>query len=146
MSIIDELRKGLFTASAAETESIGMRLALALPDDVAVALSGDLGAGKTTLVRGIARGLNVQRAVTSPTYNIYTIYRGSRQLVHVDAYRLSDAHELDSLCIDEFLTPPFLIAVEWPEHIPGFLENFRVYPLQLTLMPDHRHEIRLKTI
>lgn len=143
MGILDELKAGIHTASAEETEAVGVRLALALPDNVALALSGDLGSGKTTLVRGIACGLDVRRAVTSPTYNIYTIYRGSRQLVHVDAYRLQDALALDSLCIEEFLTPPFLIVVEWPEHIPGFLENFRVYPLQLTLMPDHQHEIRL---
>jgi tRNA threonylcarbamoyladenosine biosynthesis protein TsaE len=143
MTVFEELKTGVLTATAGETEALGFRLAQALPENVAIALSGDLGCGKTTLVRGIARGLGIERAVTSPTYNIYTIYRGTRQLVHMDAYRLSDAHELDSLGIGELLASPFLIVVEWPEHVPGFLEDFPVWPIRLEIMEDHRHEIRL---
>lgn len=143
MGILEQLRAGIRTASAEETEALGARLAEALPADSALGLSGDLGSGKTTLVRGIARGLGITKAVTSPTYNIYTIYRGTRQLVHMDAYRLTHAHELDSLSIDEFLTPPFLIVVEWPEHIPGFLEDYPSRTIRLRLLDDHRHEIRI---
>ena len=143
MTVLEELAAGVTTATTEQTEGLGIRIARGIPDNVAVALTGDLGSGKTTLVRGIARGLGITRAVTSPTYNIYTIYRGKRQLVHMDAYRLSSPHDLDSLGIDELLTRPFLMAVEWPEHIPGFLEDYRVYALKLSLAADGRHEIKL---
>ncbi len=143
MDILSELREGVLSASAEETETIGARLAAALPDNAALALSGQLGTGKTTLVRGIARGLGISGSVTSPTYNIYTIYQGMRQLVHMDAYRLGDAHDLDSLAVGEFLRPPFLVVVEWPENVPGFFEEYPTWRLRLSIAPDHRHRIRL---
>ncbi len=143
MTIFAELGRGVVTASAAETEALGARLAAALPANVALALRGDLGTGKTTLVRGLARGLGVRAAVTSPTYTIYTIHAGARQLVHMDAYRLRSAAELDALAIPELLRPPFLIAVEWPEHVPGFFADYPTHWLELTIQPDHRHRIRL---
>jgi tRNA threonylcarbamoyladenosine biosynthesis protein TsaE len=144
MTIFDELKSGILSASPAETEDVGARLAAATPADTALALHGDLGAGKTTLVRGIARGLGVAGAVTSPTYNIYTLYQGSsRQLLHVDAYRLHDARDLDNLALEDFLLPPFLIAVEWPGHVRGFLGGFPTRHIRLLITPDHRHLIRL---
>ena len=143
MEIIDKLRQGVISSTPEETENFGFELGIYLPDNVAVALSGDLGAGKTTFVRGLARGMEIETAVTSPTYTIYTIYQGKRQLLHMDAYRLHDSHELDSLTIEEFLKPPFLIAVEWPEHIEGFFENYPTYWLDLKILPDHRHSIQL---
>jgi tRNA threonylcarbamoyladenosine biosynthesis protein TsaE len=143
MSILAELKSGILTDSPEETEAVGARLAKELPDNVAIALTGDLGTGKTTFVRGLARGLGIDSSVTSPTYTVYTTYQGDRQLLHMDAYRLTDAHELDSLTIDEFLLPPYLIAVEWPEHIPGFFEDYTTYRLGMEILPDHRHRIRL---
>ena len=143
MDILAELKKGVTTTSPEETEELGTKIAHALPADVALALSGDLGSGKTTLVRGIARGLGIDHAVTSPTYTIYTCYEGERQLIHMDAYRLTNAHELDSLTVDEFLKPPFLIAVEWPEHIPGFFDDYPTYRFNLELLSDHSHRIHL---
>jgi tRNA threonylcarbamoyladenosine biosynthesis protein TsaE len=142
MTILDELAAGVICDTPESTELIGARLAAALPHNVAVALSGDLGAGKTTLVRGMARGLGIQGSVTSPTYTIYTIHSGDRQLLHMDAYRLGNAGELESLALDEFLKPPYLIAVEWPEHIPAFFEDYTTYWFKLTILPDHRHRIQ----
>ena len=143
MTILHDLRKGLRTASPEETEALGEALVADLPENAAIALSGDLGTGKTTLVRGLARGLGIDAAVTSPTYNIYTIYNGNRQLVHMDAYRLTGREALESLTIEEFLKSPFLIAVEWPENIPGFFEDYPTLRIRLDLMPDRLHEIRL---
>jgi len=143
LTIFDKLQNGLITDSAEETESIGVEISLALPENCALALQGDLGRGKTTLVRGIARGLGIKAEVTSPTYTIYTIHKGDRQLLHMDAYRLADAHELDSLAIDEFLESPYLVVVEWPDHIPGFFNEYPSYWIQLQLMPDQRHELKL---
>lgn len=144
MTIFDELKRGLVTDSPGATEAAAARLAATLPENVAIGLSGDLGTGKTTFVRGLARGLGISSDVTSPTYTIYTIYPGDRQLVHMDAYRLQDAHQLDSLAVEDLLRPPFLIAVEWPEHIPGFLDAFPAYRISMEIRPDRRHRISLQ--
>ena len=143
MSLLERLQSGVLTSSPGETEEIGEALAAFLPENCALALQGDLGSGKTTLVRGIARGLGITSEVTSPTYTIYTIYKGNRQLLHMDAYRLADAHDLDSLTIDEFLEEPWLMVVEWPDHIEGFFAHYPTIRLRLKLLPDHRHELKL---
>jgi tRNA threonylcarbamoyladenosine biosynthesis protein TsaE len=145
MTIFDELKNGIVSDSPARTEAIGARLARALPPDSALALHGDLGSGKTTLVRGLARGIGYPGAVTSPTYNIYSIYPGSRrQLLHMDAYRIHDASELDSLAIEDFLVSPFLVAVEWPERVADFLGGFPLFSLQLDCLGVRGHRIRTR--
>lgn len=143
MDVFEQLRQGWISGSPEETERIGALLSAGLPQNTAIALSGDLGSGKTTFVRGLARGLGITATVTSPTYNIYTTYQGRLQLLHMDAYRLHDAHELDSLTIDEFLKPPYLIAVEWPENIHGFFEDYPSVWIRFEVLPDHRHSIRM---
>ena len=97
MSTLEKLTAGVETTSAAETEALAGELALVLPEDSVLALHGELGAGKTTFIRGLARGWGIREAVTSPTFNLFTIYEGTRQLVHLDAYRLGSAHDLDAL-------------------------------------------------
>jgi tRNA threonylcarbamoyladenosine biosynthesis protein TsaE len=144
MDILEELKRGIITASAEETEAIGLRLARVIGIDTALALSGDLGSGKTTFIRGLARGLGITADVTSPTYTIYTIYQGDRQLLHMDAYRLTNAHQLHSLAIDEFLKSPYLIAVEWPDNIPSFFDDYTSLFLKMEILPDHSHRITLQ--
>ena len=105
----------------ADTEALGERLAAALGPGDLVVLSGPLGAGKTVLVRGIARGLGVAGPVTSPTFVIAREHRplpGGRgvPLVHVDAYRLGGAAELDDLDLDTDLAEA-VVAVEWGEGV-----------------------------
>jgi len=143
MSLLENLESGIVTDSPEATEAVGERLAGLLPENCTIALQGDLGSGKTTLVRGIARGLGITANVTSPTYTIYTIYTGNRQLLHMDAYRLSNAHDLDSLTISEFLEEPWMMVVEWPDHIEEFFAGYTTFWIQLKLMPDHRHELKL---
>lgn len=89
-----------------------------------VALSGPLGAGKTTFVQGIARALGIDEQVTSPTFVIMKIYdlenQSFEKLIHMDAYRLKGAHHLKVLGWDELLqNPKHLICVEWPEKVEG---------------------------
>lgn len=91
-----------------------------------VTLSGELGAGKTTFAQGIARALGVEEVVTSPTYVIEKIYTLSGQkwerLVHIDAYRLKSAHELEVLGWKELLLDAGnLVVLEWPEHVAGII-------------------------
>lgn len=143
MSIFAELGAGVTTSLPEEMEALGARLAAALPDNCLLALHGDLGAGKTTFVKGLARGLGIRSTVTSPTFNIYTVYTGQRQLIHIDAYRLQSADEIESLCIEEFLRPPFILAVEWPGHIPAFMEDLPRFELRLSIDAQHRHLIVL---
>lgn len=115
----------LHTNSAAETEALGIQLACAANSGSVITLSGELGAGKTVLVRGIACGLNMPPgvAVTSPTYVLQHIYRGGRlTLYHIDAYRLvGGAGELEASGLTEcFNDDNGLICVEWPERLTDF--------------------------
>ena len=143
MKILDQLRVGVVTASADETRALGARLAAALPPDATVALHGDLGAGKTTFVQGIAQGLGIREAVTSPTFNIFHLYRGTRTLMHLDAYRLETAHQVDDLMLEDFLVPPWCLAVEWPERIAASLPA-GAFHLALSIEEPGRHRITLR--
>jgi tRNA threonylcarbamoyladenosine biosynthesis protein TsaE len=120
-SILDRLRKGVSTRSAAATQAIARKLAAEIPADFAIALHGDLGSGKTTFVAGLASAWNIEGPVTSPTFNLFTIHKGTRMLVHLDAYRLKSARDMDSLMIEEFLQSPWCLAVEWPENVAEWL-------------------------
>lgn len=143
-SILEILRTGVTTASAADTQALAAALAAVLPPDTALALHGNLGVGKTTFVQGLARGFGVTEAVTSPTFNLYTIHRGpSRLLLHLDAYRLNSAREADDLLLDEFLTSPWCLAVEWPEEIADWLPANTLH-LDLGLTTGDRHTVRLR--
>ncbi|MGZ0657199.1 tRNA (adenosine(37)-N6)-threonylcarbamoyltransferase complex ATPase subunit type 1 TsaE [Coraliomargarita sp. W4R53] len=138
----EQLRSGICSQTAAETEALAGRLAALLPPDAVLALHGDLGAGKTTFVRGLARAWGIDEPVTSPTYNLYTIYQGDRQLIHLDAYRLESGSDLDALMIEDFLKSPWCFAVEWPERIPDALPE-DTWHLYLTINKDQSHQIRL---
>lgn len=140
--ILAQLRTGASSHTAAETEALAARLGQILPADAVLALHGDLGAGKTTFVRGLARAWGIEEDVTSPTFNLYTIYKGARQLIHLDAYRLSSGTDLDALMIEDFLQSPWCFAVEWPERIPDALPE-DTWHLYLTINEDQSHQIRL---
>jgi tRNA threonylcarbamoyladenosine biosynthesis protein TsaE len=103
------------TSSAAETEALGARIAERLgPGDV-VLLSGDLGAGKTTLVRGACRALGVTGPVTSPTFTIGQRYEGGRlPISHLDLYRLQTLEGEDPALLDDYLANGGVAFIEWP--------------------------------
>ena len=144
MSIFATLRAGATTADAAETQALAAALAAVLPADATLALHGDLGAGKTTFVQGLARGLGVNGPVTSPTFTLYALHRGAaRLLVHLDAYRLESAAQLDSLLLDDFLVSPYCLAIEWPENVASWLPAGALH-LDLALRPDGTHTLRLR--
>lgn len=142
--ILEQLRQGVITTSAEETERIARAFAAFVPEDQVLAFHGDLGAGKTTFIRGLARAWDIIEPVTSPTFNLYTLYQGSRQLVHLDAYRLGSGADLDALMIDDFLSPPWCLAVEWPERIADSLPD-DAWHLHLDIDADTAHRIRLDT-
>ena len=125
------------TRSAAETELLGARLAeTLLPGDV-IAFRGDLGAGKTAFTRGLARGLGITEAVTSPTYTIVNEYpQGRLPLFHFDMYRLRDAEELFDLGWEDYLAREGVCAVEWSENVWEALED----PITVILRKDPEDE------
>jgi tRNA threonylcarbamoyladenosine biosynthesis protein TsaE len=108
--------------SEAAMVSFGVRLAAAMSGGLALFLRGELGAGKTTLTRGIARGLGHEGAVKSPTYTLVEPYLElSTPLYHFDLYRLGDAEELEYMGIRDYFDSGAVIVVEWPERGGDFL-------------------------
>jgi tRNA threonylcarbamoyladenosine biosynthesis protein TsaE len=111
------------SASAAETEALGAELAARLgPGDV-VLVSGELGSGKTTFVRGAARALGVQVPVTSPTFTIGHVLEGTTEVAHLDLYRLGSLAGEDPALLEDYLTPGRIAFVEWPEVAVPTLER-----------------------
>jgi tRNA threonylcarbamoyladenosine biosynthesis protein TsaE len=142
-SILARLRAGVTTASAEETRALASELAAALPPDSTLALHGNLGVGKTTFVQGLARGLGITDTVTSPTFNIFTLHRGRTHLLHLDAYRLESAREVEDLLLSDFMVSPWCLAVEWPDKVAEWLPP-GTFHLELGIAPDERHTLRLR--
>jgi tRNA threonylcarbamoyladenosine biosynthesis protein TsaE len=115
------------TASETETAAVGRDLAQSLRAGDAVLLHGELGAGKTAFVRGLAEGLGAPAdAVSSPTFTLIQEYRGGRlPLFHVDLYRLDDPREIDDLGLEE-IAADGVLAIEWAEKLPRRLANATV--------------------
>lgn len=103
--------------SQQDTEEVGRKLAEALPGGSVVAMYGDLGAGKTAFVRGMAKGMGLSSRVSSPTFTIVNEYLGERELIHFDMYRLSSADELFDIGWEDYLNRGAVCAVEWSENV-----------------------------
>jgi tRNA threonylcarbamoyladenosine biosynthesis protein TsaE len=101
--------------SAAETEALGAELARTLEPGDVVLIEGDLGAGKTTFVRGASRGLGVTAVVTSPTFTIGQRYEGRVPVSHVDLFRVDDLGGEDPDLLEDYLRPDTIAFVEWPQ-------------------------------
>ncbi len=104
--------------SPAETESLGESFGSAAKRGLVIALSGELGAGKTQLVKGVARGLGITARVHSPTFTLVNEYAGGRlRLFHLDLYRLESSAQILAAGLEEFLQPDGVAVVEWAERI-----------------------------
>ena len=127
------MKLDIISKSADETMALGQKIAeLAKPGSV-FCLTGDLGAGKTTLVRGIAQALKIKSVVQSPTFNIMKIYfDGIKPLIHIDAYRLADVNT--DIGLDEYIGyETGITVIEWPMYI----EN---------LIPENSHVVSIKNL
>lgn len=112
----------LETNSAAETQALAARLAAELPDGAVLCLHGDLGAGKTCFVQGLAKALGVRRPVGSPTFTLINEYKGRRALAHVDLYRVRGAGDAFGLGLEDYLFRfGGVVAIEWAERVAELL-------------------------
>ena len=109
----------IITHSERETEDAGAAFAAGIPDGTVVAMYGELGAGKTAFVRGMARGMGLDCRVNSPTFTIVNEYLGERTLLHFDMYRLGGADELWDIGWDDYLERGAVCDVEWSENVAG---------------------------
>jgi tRNA threonylcarbamoyladenosine biosynthesis protein TsaE len=129
-------------ATVDDTLALGRRLGLRLrPGDVLV-LTGDLGAGKTVLAKGLAAGLGVVEAVTSPTFAIVQEYDGRTPVVHVDFFRLDAAAELFEIGFEELLDRDAVFLIEWGERFSEVLPRRRLH-VQLRTASDSTREVVL---
>ncbi|URZ03787.1 tRNA (adenosine(37)-N6)-threonylcarbamoyltransferase complex ATPase subunit type 1 TsaE [Clostridium felsineum] len=107
--------------SVDKTFSIGEQLgALAMPGDI-ICLNGDLGSGKTHFTKGIAKGLNIEEYITSPTFNIVNEYTGRLKLYHFDVYRVNDPDEIYAIGFDEYIFSDAVSVIEWSDYISSII-------------------------
>jgi tRNA threonylcarbamoyladenosine biosynthesis protein TsaE len=131
--------------SPAETESLGETFGRAASHGLVIALSGELGAGKTQLVKGIARGLVVTARVHSPTFTLVNEYGGGRlKLFHLDLYRLESRAQIMSAGLEEFLQPDGVAVIEWAERLEDGrwkMEDGKIIKVKIGIVGETEREI-----
>ena len=144
MPVLDLHTMDVFSRSPEQTRRIGMRLGGALQAGDVICLQGDLGAGKTTFVQGIAQGWGSLDSVSSPTFIIVNVYRGrdETRLFHMDAYRLDSASEAEELDLDAMLSQGPLL-IEWPERMEGLVPPENLW-VNLEHIAEDEREMRFR--
>ena len=130
------------TETADRTRDLGEALAALLRPRDTVVLTGDLGAGKTTLVQGIGRGLGVEEHVASPTFTLVREYTGRLDVAHVDVYRLERVQDVVDLGLDELGGPDRVLIVEWGDAVEALLPGDRLR-VELTSSDDEVRRLRI---
>ncbi|MDD2807680.1 MAG: tRNA (adenosine(37)-N6)-threonylcarbamoyltransferase complex ATPase subunit type 1 TsaE [Patescibacteria group bacterium] len=136
------------TKNEKETMALGKKIAATFAGGEVVALHGDLGAGKTTLAKGIAIGLGIKNKITSPTFVLMNIYQTKNktvtELVHLDCYRINNYHEMEMIGFNEYAQNPKAVTlIEWPEKIAPLLPKIR-REIFIRLRSDQQREIEIK--
>jgi tRNA threonylcarbamoyladenosine biosynthesis protein TsaE len=132
------------THSAEETIERGREIGAKLKPPVLILLFGELGAGKTTLTKGIVSGLGAadEDQVTSPTFTLVHKYSDAATVYHVDLYRVADFHDLESLGLEDFLTEQAIVIVEWPENF-SLRSDWPVVRIQLEHLGEDARRISI---
>lgn len=148
MSGLPVLEHRFTTSSAEETQALAERLGRLVDAGDVIALAGDLGAGKTAFVQGLARGLEVRSArVASPSFTIVNEHAGRLPLIHADLYRLADPEELEELGFRDYLGRGGVVAVEWFEQAPDALPAERLEVRLVATAPESRRlEVRARGV
>jgi len=144
MPILDSHTVDFFSRSPEQTRRIGMRVGGALQTGDVLCLQGDLGAGKTTFVQGLAQGWGSVDSVSSPTFILVNVYRRAdqSQLFHMDAYRLDSTPEAAELDLDSMLAEGALV-IEWPERMAGLIPTERLW-VKFEHVDDEEREMKFK--
>ena len=144
MIIVSSIRH--HSSAPEETLALGERLAAGLSSGAVVLLVGPLGAGKTVLAKGIARGLGIREDIVSPTYTIVSEYRAARaHLYHVDLYRIEGESQIENLGLEDMLGNEAIAIVEWGEKLDSWLEGRRTR-ITLGLAPDGGRDILIQEL
>jgi tRNA threonylcarbamoyladenosine biosynthesis protein TsaE len=117
----DRAKMKIITRTPGETEAAGLEFARKLPENCVVGLYGDLGSGKTCFVRGAAAAFRVKETVVSPTFSLVNVYRGTRTVIHMDAYRLKTPAEMVQIGFEDYLAQGGVCFIEWAERIAPIL-------------------------
>jgi tRNA threonylcarbamoyladenosine biosynthesis protein TsaE len=132
----------ILTHSSEETIAQGREIGAKLKAPVLILLSGDLGAGKTTLTKGIAAGLGAAREddVTSPTFTLVHKYEGSTRVYHVDLYRIENLHDFETLGLEDIFSEQAVVIVEWPDRLK-LRTDWRIVRIRLEHVADDTRRI-----
>ena len=138
----------IVSRSVEETMRIGARLGANLSDGQVIALVGQLGTGKTHLIKGLARGLGVAQAqsLTSPTFTLINEYTGRLAFYYVDAYRLKDTRELEALGFEEICESGAVVAVEWADRVWDAVMPYKPIGIHLNHYGSDQRLIRLEQL
>ncbi|NCO05036.1 MAG: tRNA (adenosine(37)-N6)-threonylcarbamoyltransferase complex ATPase subunit type 1 TsaE [Candidatus Magasanikbacteria bacterium] len=134
-----------------DTKKIGQTIASTLQPGDIITLTGNLGTGKTSLTKAIAKGLGIQKEITSPTFpimNIYTVPKNPKeitQLIHIDTYRIDNEKELIEIGVEEYLEDSNTITIiEWPEKINSLLQNKKIKKVLIEHLGEQKRKITLE--
>jgi tRNA threonylcarbamoyladenosine biosynthesis protein TsaE len=131
--------------SPEETELLGEKIGRAATRGLVIALSGELGAGKTQLVKGLARGLGISARVHSPTFTLVNEYGGGRlKLFHLDLYRLETREQILSAGVEEFLSPDGVSVIEWAERLEDGrwkMEDGKIRKVKIEILNESERKI-----
>lgn len=140
---LNKKQSSLVTGSFLETEVLAKKLAPFLEPGTVICLFGDLGAGKTTFIRGIASALGCDpEIVTSPTFTYLNIYQGEHQIYHFDLYRLKDVEEFMGMGFETYLGDDAITCVEWSERIESLLEELPVLEIHIKHLGENKREFQ----
>ncbi|MBE2201402.1 MAG: tRNA (adenosine(37)-N6)-threonylcarbamoyltransferase complex ATPase subunit type 1 TsaE [Anaerolinea sp.] len=144
MAILDKWTLDFISSSVVQTERLGVRLGELLHSQDVICLSGELGAGKTALARGIGRGWGTSLRVTSPTFTLVNEYprlHDGRTLYHIDCYRLESALDISTVGFEDVLDGFGAVMIEWPERIEALLPQDCLW-VQLAYLNETRRSLR----
>lgn len=137
----------IITKNQKATQDLAKKLLTKLSGGEVLALEGDLGAGKTTFTQGLAKALGIKDKVTSPTFVLLKIYQAKhpriKQLVHIDAYRLNNATDLEAVGWQDYLNRDTLVVIEWADKVREALPRNTKW-IKFGLLEDERHQVESK--
>lgn len=128
----------IISKSPAQTRKIGEKLSQFLKPPSIIGFSGELGAGKTTFISGIAKGLKIKEKIVSPTFIIIRKYEGMFEFAHIDLYRINRLEEIESLEIKDLLKSEYIIAIEWIEKIEKIIKSYLKIKMEQTDKKNER--------